>query len=71
MNQTENLKLNKYDPITDAKQPFSISDGLNANWDVIDENLVKKQNGLGENVHIYTFMHCIQSIINNINFFSQ
>ena len=36
MNQTENLKLNKYDPITDAKQPFSISDGLNANWDIID-----------------------------------
>ena len=36
MNQTENLKLNKYDPIADAKQPFSISDGLNANWDIID-----------------------------------
>lgn len=45
MNQTENLKLNKYDPIADAKQPFSISDGLNANWDIIDSELVKKQNG--------------------------
>ena len=44
MNQTENLKLNKYDPIADAKQPFSISDGLNANWDIIDENFKNLNN---------------------------
>lgn len=42
MNKTENLNLNKYDPILDAKEPFSISDGLNANWDIIDSELVKK-----------------------------
>lgn len=44
MNQTENLKLNKYDLISDAKQPFSISDGLNANWDIIDENFKNLNN---------------------------
>ena len=35
---TENLKLFKYDPITDAKQVFSISDALNYNWDILDKN---------------------------------
>lgn len=44
MNQTENLKLNKYDLISDAKQPFSISDALNANWDIIDENFKNLNN---------------------------
>lgn len=34
---TKNLKLFKYDPITDAKQVFSISDALNYNWDILDE----------------------------------
>ena len=50
MNQTENLKLNKYDPIADAKEPFSISDGLNANWDIIDSELVKNKNGSASNL---------------------
>ena len=44
MNQRENLKLNKYDPIADGKQPFSISDGLNANWDIIDSSVKSLQN---------------------------
>lgn len=44
MNKTENLNLNKYDPILDAKEPFSISDGLNANWDIIDSSIKSLQN---------------------------
>lgn len=50
MNKTENLNLNKYDPIADAKEPFSISDGLNANWDIIDSELVKNKNGSASNL---------------------
>lgn len=50
MNKTENLNLNKYDPILDAKEPFSISDGLNANWDIIDSELVKNKNGSASNL---------------------
>ena len=34
---TKNLKLFKYDPITDAKQVFSIDQALNYNWDILDE----------------------------------
>ena len=33
---TPNLKLFKYNTETDAKQPFSINDCMNANWDKID-----------------------------------
>lgn len=43
---TPNLKLFKYNTETDAKQPFSINDCMNANWDKIDKtvgNLSKSQ----------------------------
>ena len=36
---TPNLKLFKYNTETDAKQPFSINDCMNANWDKIDASL--------------------------------
>lgn len=39
MNTTEKLKLQKYDPINDLKQPFSIEKALNENWNIIDEKL--------------------------------
>ena len=35
---TPNLKLFKYDPVTDAKQPFSITKAWNDNWDIIDKS---------------------------------
>lgn len=35
---TPNLKLFKYDPVADAKQPFSITKAWNNNWDIIDKN---------------------------------
>lgn len=34
---TKNLNLFKYDPISDAKQPFDIQKALNENWDKIDQ----------------------------------
>lgn len=37
---TPNLKLFKYNTETDAKQPFSINDCMNANWDKLDANLI-------------------------------
>lgn len=37
-NLTPNLKLFKYDPVGDAKQPFSITKAWNDNWDIIDKN---------------------------------
>ena len=37
-NLTPNLKLFKYDPVADAKQPFSITKAWNDNWDIIDKN---------------------------------
>ena len=40
---TSNLGLFKYDVNTDANVPFSITEALNNNWDIIDE----KCNGLG------------------------
>lgn len=36
MEKTPNLKLNKYDPVVDAKEPFSIELALNENWDILD-----------------------------------
>ena len=35
---TPNLKLFKYDPVADAKQPFNITKAWNNNWDIIDKN---------------------------------
>lgn len=35
-NITPNLELFKYDLSTDGKEPFSITDSLNNNWDKID-----------------------------------
>lgn len=42
MEQTPNLKLNKYNVITDAKQPFDIEKALNTNWDQIDNQVLNK-----------------------------
>lgn len=42
MNNTERLNLQKYDAIQDSKEPFSINKGLNANWDIIDSNLLSR-----------------------------
>ena len=36
MKYTDNLKLFKYEPEKDGKQPFSIEKALNENWDKID-----------------------------------
>ena len=36
-NSTPNLNLFKYDVSTDANVPFSITEALNKNWDIIDE----------------------------------
>lgn len=36
-NYTENLGLFKYDVITDENVPFSITNALNNNWDILDE----------------------------------
>ena len=33
---TKNLKLFKYEPIPDAKKTFSITQGLNSNWEILD-----------------------------------
>lgn len=35
-NSTENLGLFKYDPVADAKKKFNITEGLNNNWDKLD-----------------------------------
>lgn len=37
--RTSNLGLFKYDVNTDASEPFSITQALNENWDIIDESL--------------------------------
>ena len=37
MKYTDNLKLFKYEPEKDGKQPFSIEKALNENWDKIDK----------------------------------
>ena len=36
---TNNLNLFKYDVINDAKQAFSITNALNNNWDIIDDQI--------------------------------
>ena len=38
-NTTPNLGLFKYDLSTDGKSPFSITDSLNNNWDILDDKI--------------------------------
>lgn len=42
---TPNLGLFKYDTTTDSNIPFSIDDALNANWDILDENIGSRNIG--------------------------
>jgi hypothetical protein len=39
MNQTENIGLNKIDPIADGEQYFNVDTHLNNNWDIIDQEI--------------------------------
>ena len=42
---TPNLGLFKYNTTTDSNVPFSIDDALNANWDILDENIGSRNIG--------------------------
>ena len=46
-NYTENLGLFKYDIVADEKVPFSITNALNNNWDILDEKCGNARN-IGE-----------------------
>ena len=48
---TPNLGLFKYNPETDGKETFSISQALNANWDIID-NTLTSSSSLGQSGYI-------------------
>jgi hypothetical protein len=39
MNQTDNLALNKIDPVADGEQYFNVDTHLNHNWDIIDQEI--------------------------------
>ena len=56
---TKNLKLFKYEPIPDAQKTFSISQGLNSNWEILDNiyTAITPENTSGsislENLKVY------------------
>ena len=39
---TDNLGLFKYDTVLDSNVPFNIDTALNANWDILDQNVLTK-----------------------------
>lgn len=43
--RTQNLGLFKYDTVKDSAVPFSIDDALNANWDILDQNIGSRNIG--------------------------
>lgn len=40
--ETKNLKLFQYDPATDGDMTFNLDEGLNGNWDKLDEEVSQK-----------------------------